>query len=157
MAEKTDHVRDMMQRLSTGSKIDSNNLKEAVEKISYGAGIKTEDYPEFDTVCRITNEISDHAVEIQHEIFENAIEAWGFKKSDVENALIELQEYRKIGTVEEVREAVEKTRPIKPDVIEIEPGTKYLKCSKCKLTTVIYNEMIVGYCPKCGQKLVVSE
>lgn len=62
-------------------------------------------------------------------------------------------DYESIGTVEEVREAVEKTKPIKPDVVEVESGTKYLMCPKCKLTTVIYNEMVVGYCPKCGQKL----
>lgn len=65
----------------------------------------------------------------------------------------ENEEYHKLGTVEEVTKAVEKTKPIKADITEIESGTKYLKCPKCKLTTVIYNEMIVGYCPKCGQKL----
>lgn len=68
-------------------------------------------------------------------------------------ALEETQEYRKIGTLEECRDAVEKTKPKEPEIKHLKDGTKYLKCPNCKLTTVIYNDMIVGYCPKCGQKL----
>lgn len=72
-------------------------------------------------------------------------------------ALEEVQEYRKLGTVEEVGEAVEKTKPMNPEITDVSTGTKYMKCPKCKLTTVIYNEMIVGYCPKCGQRLESEE
>ena len=103
MDKNTDHVRDIIQRLSTGSKADSNNLKEVVEKISVGSGVKTEDYPEIDTVGKIVAKISDQVAEFQNRILGDAIEAWGFKKSDVENALIELEQYREIGTVEECR------------------------------------------------------
>lgn len=72
-------------------------------------------------------------------------------------ALEEVQEYRKLGTVEEVREAVEKTVVMNPEITTVSTGTIYMKCPKCKLTTVIYREMIVGYCPKCGQRLESEE
>lgn len=58
------------------------------------------------------------------------------------NALEEVQQYRKIGTVEECREAVEKHTAISREIIE----GKYF-CPKC------HNLMpYPGYC-RCGQKL----
>lgn len=57
-------------------------------------------------------------------------------------ALEEVQQYRKIGTVEECREAVEKHTAISREIIE----GKYF-CPKC------HNLMpYPGYC-RCGQKL----
>ena len=58
------------------------------------------------------------------------------------SAMQELREYKKLGTLEEVREAVEKQREISREIIE----GKYF-CPKC------HNLMpYPGYCG-CGQKL----
>ena len=58
------------------------------------------------------------------------------------SAMQELQEYKQLGTLEEVREAVEKQRAISREIIE----GKYF-CPKC------HNLMpYPGYCG-CGQKL----
>ena len=58
------------------------------------------------------------------------------------SAMQELQEYKKLGTLEEVREAVEKQKAISREIIE----GKYF-CHKC------HNLMpYPGYCG-CGQKL----
>lgn len=54
------------------------------------------------------------------------------------SALKELQEYRKLGTVEEVREAVRKTKPEKPD----------LEGDGCADGEMVYD---TWYCPNCGQ------
>lgn len=62
----------------------------------------------------------------------------------------ELLEYRKLGTVEEVREAVEKTNAIK--AIETKGRYPYT-CPKCK------RELEIGYkhCIHCGQLLKYTE
>lgn len=67
-------------------------------------------------------------------------------KSDISKFIIhamkELREYKQLGTLEEVREAVEKQRAISREIIE----GKYF-CPKC------HNLMpYPGYCG-CGQKL----
>ena len=68
-------------------------------------------------------------------------------------ALEEVQQYRKIGTVEECREAVEKQTAIEPEKINI-PCTSWTKahmryrCS-CGSFLTSYDD----YCNKCGQKL----
>ena len=68
-------------------------------------------------------------------------------------ALEEVQQYRKIGTVEECREAVEKQTAIEPEKVNI-PCTSWTKahmryrCS-CGSFLTSYDD----YCNKCGQKL----
>lgn len=42
--------------------------------------------------------------------------------------LKEVQQYREIGTVEEVREAVEKTKAMNQEISFVSTGTKYVKC-----------------------------
>lgn len=115
----------------------TSDMKE--DKYSYSANIVTE--------------ITEQAITFENKMMGVALGKWGYCKADIEKALVELEQYRKIGTAEECREAVEKTKPKEPEIIPLKDGTKYLKCPNCKLTTVIYNDMIVGYCPKCGQKL----
>lgn len=72
-------------------------------------------------------------------------------------ALEEIQQYRALGTVEELREAKEKQTPKKP----IQPfGTHSYKCPSCYLFVAhevddncdLENEM-ADWCPYCGQKL----
>lgn len=72
-------------------------------------------------------------------------------------ALKEVQEYRKLGTVEEVRQAVEKTKAIKPNL----EGDGYADgelvydtwiCPNCgERYEIDYDEY--EHCPKCGQKI----
>lgn len=73
-------------------------------------------------------------------------------------ALEEVQEYRKIGTVEEVREAVKKQKPIRKSRM---PILSRLYCPVCG----VYNDekniktkrMFRNYCVNCGQRLEREE
>ena len=77
----------------------------------------------------------------------------------------ELEQYRKIGTVEECREAVEKQKAKKPkDSLKINPvidgngayvdadTTVYLLCPNCG-ELVGEEENCDNYCRECGQKI----
>ena len=81
------------------------------------------------------------------------------------SALIEIQQYREIGTVEECWEAVEKQKPKKPkDSLKINPvidgngayvdadTTVYLLCQNCEELVGI-EENCDNYCRECGQKI----
>ena len=65
-------------------------------------------------------------------------------------ALKEIQQYRKIGTVEECREAVEKQKPKKPH-------RNYEKFSglwcKCGWYLGQKRDLGIKYCPNCGQAI----
>lgn len=50
-------------------------------------------------------------------------------------------------------EALEKQIAKKPRINRVSDDTEYMKCPQCKLTTVLYSDMRIDYCPKCGQKL----
>lgn len=77
------------------------------------------------------------------------------------SALEEIQEYRKIGTVEECRAAVEKQKPKKPDI----EGDGYADgklvydtyiCPTCnKRYEIDYDDY--DYCPNCGQHIDRSD
>ena len=66
------------------------------------------------------------------------------------SALREIQQYRKIGTVEECREAMEKQNYMKIKTIE----DMCFECPKCK-ELVAHDDgwNTYNYCPNCGQKL----
>lgn len=77
-------------------------------------------------------------------------------------ALKENQEYKKLGTLEEVREAVEKQRTKKPtyDGDGYAPDGTFVWdewiCPKCgNIYEVDYDDY--DYCPKCGQHIDWSE
>lgn len=63
-------------------------------------------------------------------------------------ALEEVQEYRKLGTVEECREAVEKTKAKK---IKYYGKSKRNNCPTCK--QYLGWNYIMDYCKYCGQRL----
>ena len=64
----------------------------------------------------------------------------------------ELEEYKQLGTLEEVLEAVEKQKSKKPDNTQLDNnGVPVDKCPSC------YSMMMLDYCAKCGQKIDWSE
>ena len=80
-------------------------------------------------------------------------------------ALEEIQQYRKIGTVEECREAVEKQKAKKPDIytdtrnmvdlhgnVYAEQANVYL-CPTCESFIGYVGNDIFHYCPVCGQAI----
>lgn len=76
------------------------------------------------------------------------------------NALEEIQQYHKIGTVEECREAVEKQAQ-KKCVIDSCPDHTHYKCPSCgQIELSIYKHgfprlgRITKYCENCGQALI---
>ena len=81
------------------------------------------------------------------------------------SALKEIQQYRKIGTVEECREAVEKQKAKKPDIytdtrnmvdlhgnVYAEQANVYL-CPTCESFIGYVGNNIFHYCPVCGQAI----
>ena len=72
-------------------------------------------------------------------------------------ALEEVQKYRKIGTVEECREAVEKqtAKKVIPIAYNAAIGTAVGECPECR--TLPLRECDCAYCPNCGQKLDWSD
>ena len=62
-----------------------------------------------------------------------------------------LSEYRKIGTVEEFREAVEKQKPKKVERICGVLNEKY-ECPECG-SSLSDMDLFTGYCKWCGQKI----
>lgn len=78
-------------------------------------------------------------------------------KSNYFEALSDWRQYRKIGTLEECRTAREKQIPKKPKTNRVDSETIYCKCPSCNITTVLYRNCIMNYCKECGQKLDWSE
>ena len=67
-------------------------------------------------------------------------------------ALEEVQQYRKIGTVEECREAVEKQKAIKPEASDSD--FDYYKCPVCgEIIWSTDNINDHNYCLNCGQAI----
>ena len=73
--------------------------------------------------------------------------------SVAEEALTEIQEYRAIGTVEELQALKEKNVAKKPNGISKEYGDYFGSCPICNRSAINYLNMPYKYCPKCGQKL----
>ena len=78
-------------------------------------------------------------------------------------ALEEIQQYRKIGTVEECREGVEKQKP-KKCVIDFCPDHTHYKCPSCgKIHLSRYKRgclnlgSIPRFCEYCGQALIDND
>lgn len=69
------------------------------------------------------------------------------------SAMQELQEYKQLGTLEEVREAVEKQRAKKPKNVETE-GYRYTETYRCPTCGGNFSGTgIADYCYHCGQRL----
>ena len=68
------------------------------------------------------------------------------------SALKEIQQYRKIGTVEECREAMEKQIPRKPRDVEYDHS--YFVCGNCGTAIYTSDEFEAHlYCLNCGQAI----
>ena len=71
-------------------------------------------------------------------------------------ALEEVQQYRKIGTVEECRAAVEKQTAAKPLGGMDADGNDYAICRECS-AILSDGEWFAQYCPDCGKKVDWSD
>lgn len=75
---------------------------------------------------------------------------------DIVESLEELLEYKKLGTLEEVEEAVGKQTAEKPrKVLGLHYGNVEYECVNCGESEAI-NEMF-SYCPWCGKKIDWSD
>lgn len=98
--------------------------------------------------------------ELVLDVLEYAIECHKFNKNEplskvTVNFLEELMEYKKLGTLEEVEEAMEKETGEKPrKVLGINGNIEY-ECGYCGESEAI-NEMF-SYCPWCGKKMDWSD
>ena len=72
------------------------------------------------------------------------------------NVLKEIQKYRKIGTVEECRAAVEKQTAAKPLGGMDADGNDYAICRECS-AILSDGEWFAQYCPDCGKKVDWSD
>nr|DAM43384.1 MAG TPA: hypothetical protein [Caudoviricetes sp.] len=77
-------------------------------------------------------------------------------KSNYFEALSDWRQYRKIGTLEECRAAVEKQKAKRPDGGRDIDGKDYLICPNC-CAIVADGEWTAKFCPDCGQKLDWSD
>lgn len=74
------------------------------------------------------------------------------------SALKEIQQYRKIGSAEECREAVEKQKPKEPTVLK-QQHSDFYNCPKCgrnlilKCGTDWFGGRHYKSCPNCGQAI----
>lgn len=115
--------------------------------------------PDFNVSFDITAKITDHYIEFEKRVFDSAFEKWGYKREDLERTLAELNQYRKIGTLEEVWEAVEKTKA-KKCIEDTCPDHTHYKCPICgKIQMSKYKQgrhilgRITNNCDNCGQRL----
>lgn len=69
------------------------------------------------------------------------------------SAMLELQEYKKLGALEEVRDAVERQQAKKPNKVGTE-GYRYTDTYRCPTCDGNFSGTgIADYCYHCGQKL----
>lgn len=88
------------------------------------------------------------------EITENFVEKILQRHSS--KSLEELEQYRKIGTVEQCEEAMEKQIAKEAALIcEVIPGEKY-ECPYCG-TALTEEDMFAGHCKWCGQAITAPE
>lgn len=72
-------------------------------------------------------------------------------KKDFAEALSDWRQYRKVGTLEECRAAMEKQKPSKPETTRLTIGIGRCKCG------VEFLDRKTNYCGNCGQKLDWSD
>ena len=88
------------------------------------------------------------------EITENFVEKILQRHSS--KSLEELEQYRKIGTVEQCEEAMEKQIAKEAALIcEVIPGEKY-ECPQCG-TALTEEDMFAGHCKWCGRAITAPE
>ena len=74
----------------------------------------------------------------------------------IDDAMLELEQYRVIGTVEECRASVEKQTAAKPLVGMDAYGNDYAICRECS-AILSDGEWFAQYCPDCGKKVDWSD
>lgn len=92
--------------------------------------IKTDEELGCEIACEVIAKANEKSIEFETKIMDVTLGRWGYCKNDIEKALTELEEYRKLGTVEEVREAVDKTKALKPKKKKMKRCYDY-HCAKC--------------------------
>lgn len=90
-----------------------------------------------------------YRIEVAREIAGNGVNGKAFEDLEIAiEALKEIREYRKIGTVEELKALKEKNEPKKM----LYNGANWYRCPNgCEIHKKQFEKD--WYCPKCGQKL----
>ena len=69
-------------------------------------------------------------------------------------AMKELQQYKALGTLEEVRAAVEKQKKVKViKAYDSDVDSHWCSCGNCTKGLCWEHGIKINYCPECGQKL----
>lgn len=69
-------------------------------------------------------------------------------------ALVEIQNYKQLGTLEEVREAAEKQKKVKViKAYDSDVDSHWCSCGNCTKGLCWEHGIKINYCPECGQKL----
>lgn len=107
----------------------------------------------------VTAKITDEFIEFQSNAIGMAFGRWGYKKSDIERALMELEKYKctKL-TPEKLIELKERDTAKMPEIHKNKWFNVYT-CPSCNLNLI--NKDVAGwfcgkhyrFCPDCGQRL----
>ena len=108
----------------------------------------------------VTAKITDEFTEFQSEAIGTAFGRWGYKKLDIEKALIELEAYKGTAlTPEQILELKERDTAKAPEEIQDAYGDTRLICPNCRNSVINYfnRSRPPQFCMICGQRLKFGE
>lgn len=116
--------------------------------------------------CLVLSPILECKKSVRAQFFKTAISAMEELKLYKENKLClvpedvygkqctELDEYKQLGTLEEVKEAVEKQKKVKViKAYDSDVDSHWCSCGNCTKGLCWEHGIKINYCPECGQKL----
>lgn len=104
----------------------------------------------------VTAKITDEFIEFQSEAIGTAFGRWGYKKLDIEKALIELEAYKGTAlTPEQIQKLKERDTTKAPEESPDAFGDTILICPNCRNSVINYfnRRRPPQFCMICGQRL----
>lgn len=93
--------------------------------------------------CMVLSPMLEGKKSVRAQFFETAI-----------SAMEELEHYKQLGTLEEVKEAVEKQKKVKViKAYDSDVDSHWCSCGNCTKGLCWEHGIKINYCPECGQKL----